>query len=104
MLTAYDQGTANPTRTVPPGETSTTNNAAPKQGASAARKIRLARALNVEWLGQTVASLCWIASVFSYEISATGDWLQLCAASAWLLANMASIVTVESDERSADSP
>ena len=104
MLTAYDQGTANPTRTVPPSGTSTTNDAATTQSASTAGKSRLARALNVEWLGQTVASLCWIASVFTYGISATGDWLQLCAASAWLLANMASIATVESDERSADSP
>lgn len=104
MLTAYDQETANPTRTVPPGETSTTNDATPTQSATTAGKSRLARALSVEWLGQTVASLCWIASVFSYGISATGDWLQLCAASAWLLANMASIATAESDERSADSP
>ena len=54
---------------------------------------RLDRALSIEWLGQTMASLFWIISVFSYGISALGDWLQLCAASAWLLSNIATIVT-----------
>ena len=49
----------------------------------------VARVLRIEWLGQTVASLCWIASVFAYGISSTGDYLQLSAASAWLLANIA---------------
>tara|TARA_B100000683_G_scaffold13280_1_gene13853 strand:- start:261 stop:500 length:240 start_codon:yes stop_codon:yes gene_type:complete len=51
----------------------------------------LKRALRIEWLGQTIASLSWIASVFTYGISATGDWLQLIAASAWLVANIAAI-------------
>ena len=55
------------------------------------------RALRVEWLGQTVASLCWIASVFTYGISSAGDWLQLLAASAWLLANIASLVGKDND-------
>lgn len=58
---------------------------------------RLQRALRVEWLGQTVASLCWIASVFTYGISSSGDWLQLAAASAWLIANIATLATPESD-------
>ena len=58
---------------------------------------RLARALRIEWLGQTAASVCWIASVLTYGISSSGDWLQLCAASAWLLANIASIATAEVD-------
>lgn len=49
--------------------------------------------LRVEWLGQTVASLCWMTSVFVYGIASTGDWLQLGAASAWLMANIASAVT-----------
>ncbi len=52
---------------------------------------RLRRALRVEWLGQTLASLFWIASVFTYGISETGDWLQLFAALAWLVANVATI-------------
>ena len=56
---------------------------------------RLSRMLKVEWLGQTAASLFWIASVLAYGISSTGDWLQLCAASAWLLANVAAIVAAE---------
>ena len=49
------------------------------------------RALRLEWLGQTVASVAWIASVFSYGISTTGDWLQLLAASAWLVSNIATL-------------
>lgn len=49
------------------------------------------RALRIEWLGQTIASLSWIASVFTYGISSTGDWLQLLAASAWLAANIAAL-------------
>ncbi len=53
----------------------------------------IARALRLEWLGQTVASLCWMTSMLFYGISSTGDWLQLCAASAWLLANIASLAS-----------
>ena len=49
------------------------------------------RMLKVAWLGQTVASLAWITSVFSYGISQTGDWLQLVAACSWLIANIAAI-------------
>ena len=51
----------------------------------------LKRALRVDWLGQTLASIFWIASVFTYGISATGDWLQLLAASAWLVANLGAL-------------
>lgn len=57
----------------------------------------LSKVLRIEWLGQTVASVCWIASVLSYGISSSGDWLQLCAASSWLLANLASLATAEAD-------
>ena len=61
----------------------------------------LSRMLRVEWLGQTVASLCWIVSVFTYGISSVGDWLQLAAASAWLVANIAALQTdTESDRAS----
>lgn len=59
------------------------------------RRTRIERALRVEWLGQTAASLCWLASVFTYGIESTGDLLQLFAASAWLLANIAAIVVTE---------
>ena len=53
----------------------------------------LTRALRVEWLGQTVASLFWIASVFTYGISSVGDGLQLLAASAWFVANIAALTS-----------
>lgn len=52
------------------------------------------RVLRVEWLGQTAASLCWICSVFAYGITSIGDGLQLCAASAWLIANVAVALNV----------
>lgn len=68
---------------------------AEKSGAERTR--RLERVLRVEWLGQTVASLCWIVSVFVYGVSELGDWLQLAAASAWLVANVAAIASVEAD-------
>lgn len=61
------------------------------------KRNRLTKLLQLEWLGQTVASLCWIVSVFTYGISEVGDWLQLAAASAWLLANIATLVTTEAD-------
>lgn len=46
------------------------------------------RSLGVAWAGQTVASLCWIGSVFAYGLGNAGDYLQLTAASAWLIANL----------------
>ncbi len=57
----------------------------------------LTRVLRIEWLGQTVASLCWIASVLAYGISSSGDWLQLCAASSWLLANIVAALPMQAD-------
>ena len=57
----------------------------------------LTRVLRIEWLGQTVASLCWIASVLAYGISSSGDWLQLCAASSWLLANIVAALPLQAD-------
>ena len=44
-----------------------------------------------EWLGQTLASLCWVISMFVYGLSSTGDYLQLFAALFWLFANIASL-------------
>jgi len=52
----------------------------------------------VEWLGQTVASGCWIGSVWVYGISSTGDWLQLLAACSWMVANLAALVGDEPRE------
>ena len=57
----------------------------------------ISRILRIEWLGQTLASLCWIASVFAYGISEAGDFLQLLAASSWLIANIASLITFRRD-------
>jgi len=65
----------------------------PKETAAAPTRSRFERAMRIEWLGQTVASLCWIASVFVYGISSGGDWLQLCAASAWLIANISALAS-----------
>lgn len=60
-------------------------------------QTRLEKMSSLEWLGQTVASLCWIISVFSYGISTTGDWLQLLAASSWMLSNISSILAIDSN-------
>ena len=54
------------------------------------------RMLRLEWLGQTVASLCWIVSVFLYGIEKAADVLQLAAASSWMVANVASLLKPES--------
>jgi len=56
----------------------------------------LSRMLRLEWLGQTVASLCWIVSVFLYGIESAADVLQLAAATSWLVANVASLRKPES--------
>ena len=50
------------------------------------------RAFNVEWLGQMMASVLWALSVFVYGINSTGDVLQLCAALAWMIANVAALM------------
>ena len=66
-----------------------------KQDCPHTGQSRLTRMLRIEWLGQTVASVCWIGSVFNYGLSSSGDWLQLLAASSWLLANIASVAATE---------
>ena len=63
-------------------------------------QTRIGKMLRIEWLGQTVASMCWIISVFSYGISSTGDWLQLLAASSWLMSNIAAIIAISPDVNS----
>ena len=55
------------------------------------KNIRIKKMLEAEWLGQTVASLCWITSMYYYGLDSVGDKLQLCAGVTWFLANMASI-------------
>ena len=56
----------------------------------------ITRMLRLEWLGQTVASLCWIVSVFLYGSWSAADILQLVAASSWLVENIASVLKPES--------
>ena len=65
--------------------------------APGARRSRLVRVRSIEWLGQTAASVCWIGSMLTYGLRSGGDWLQLFAASAWLLANIAAIAAAEAD-------
>lgn len=60
-------------------------------------RSRFARMRSIKWLGQTTASLCWIASLLTSGIGSNGDWLQLMAASAWLLANIATIVVADAE-------
>ena len=55
---------------------------------------RLEKILTFEWLGQTFASAFWIVSVFTYGISSTGDWLQLFAATSWMVSNIASVMVI----------
>ena len=63
----------------------------------AKRKARLAKLTSIEWLGQMVASLCWVVSALLIGLTSTADWLQLCAASAWTVANIAAIVAIKVD-------
>ena len=97
MLTGNDEGVAGWAPAAPSSGPNATSEAARKGVASEVGRSWLARAPRVEWFGQTTASVCWIASMLAYGISSSGDWLQLLAASAWLLANIASIATTEAD-------
>ena len=58
-------------------------------------QTRREKIISFEWLGQTLASLCWIISVFVYGISSTGDLLQLCAASFWMVSNISTILAIK---------
>ncbi len=55
------------------------------------RPSLLKRALRIDWLGQMLASIFWIVSVFIYNEYGTGDIFQLLAASAWFVANVAAL-------------
>ena len=60
---------------------------------------RMQKATSLDWLGQTLASLCWIVSVFVYangklSSMSNGDWLQLAAASCWMASNIASLLAI----------
>lgn len=55
------------------------------------QESRWAKVRSVEWLGQMVASLSWMTSMAFYGLSTIGDFLQLIAAFAWTVANLASL-------------
>ena len=65
---------------------------------SITKGTRWSHALRVEWLGQMMASLLWVASVFTYGISSAGDVLQLCAALTWTLANIDALMRARPPE------
>ena len=73
-----------------------TNAEIPNVGTSSSinQASRLKKILTFEWLGQTFASAFWIVSVFTYGISSTGDWLQLFAATSWMVSNIASVMVI----------
>ena len=56
---------------------------------------RLDKMTSLEWLGQTIASGSWIVSVFVYGLSSAGDYLQLVAASSWMLSNSAAVISIK---------
>ena len=58
-------------------------------------QTRMGKMMSIEWLGQTIASGSWIVSVFVYGLVSTGDYLQLVAASSWMLSNIASVISIK---------
>ena len=105
MLTGYDEVAAAGAPAAPSSRPNRTSDAGRKGLALGARRGgRFARPASVEWLGQTTASVCWMASGLTYGVTSVGDWLQICAASAWLLANITAIATAEADRDSRSDP
>ena len=68
------------------------NNTASQSNTS---QTRMCEMMSIEWLGQTIASGSWIVSVFVYGLTSTGDYLQLVAASSWMLSNIASVISIK---------
>ena len=97
MLTTNAEEVTERVSVTPSSELAVTSEAAGSGIGAGAARSRLAQVMRVEWLGQTVASICWIASVLTYGITSSGDWLQLFAASSWLLANLATVMPVKAD-------
>ena len=56
---------------------------------------RISKMMSLEWLGQTIASGAWIVIVFVYGLASTGDYLQLVAASSWMLSNIAAVISIK---------
>ena len=71
------------------------NNIKRTETATQSNNIRISKMMSLEWLGQTVASGAWIVSVFVYGLASTGDYLQLVAASSWMLSNIATIISIK---------
>ena len=69
-----------------------TNNIKRTDTMTQSNDTRISKMMSLEWLGQTIASGAWIVSVFVYGLASTGDYLQLVAASAWMLSNIAAVV------------
>ncbi|WP_200820737.1 hypothetical protein [Pseudobacteriovorax antillogorgiicola] len=65
----------------------------PSSSIRAGARSQLIKTVSLDWLGQTLASICWICSMFAYGIDSTGDWLQVMAASAWFLANVVTLLS-----------
>ena len=61
---------------------------------STVAQMRKEKMRSIEWNGQFLASGCWITSVFFYGITSTGDWLQLVAASCWMISNIAAVFSI----------
>ena len=56
-------------------------------------QTHLSKMMRMEWIGQTLASLFWIVSVFAYGgPERLGNWLQLKAEPSWLLSDIAAMM------------
>ena len=71
------------------------NNIKRTETTTQSNNTRISKMMSLEWLGQTVASGAWIVSVFVYGLASTGDYLQLVAASSWMLSNVAAVITIK---------
>ena len=56
--------------------------------------------ISIQWLCQLIASLSWFTSVIVYGSFELGDCLQLLAASAWTVSNIANYFTNKNHVRS----
>ena len=72
-----------------------TNNIKKSITANQSNDTRISKMMSLEWLGQTIASGAWIVSVFVYGLESVGDYLQLVAASSWMLSNVAAVISIK---------
>ena len=71
------------------------NNIKRTETTTQSKNTKISKMMSIEWLGQTVASGAWIVSVFVYGLASTGDYLQLVAASSWMLSNVAALISIK---------